>query len=390
MALPNVIDVNNTTSSALGSAATYTGTSTEVLPYSDITISVYAEPSTADGTLYFEFSQDGTNWDVSVPITVDDPTVFPPYPLRTVARFFRVKYTNGSTAQTAMRLQTLLHTEPPNDLTRVPSQTITDSEPVKVVESIIIGKNPSGTYIPVELSATGAISVATESETGLIQRQGFNSDVDTAATEDVWAAGGTRTAPTSGGQVSVSSDSVADTSAGTGARTVTIDYLDDTWVEQSETITMNGVVAVTTVATDVYRIQRMYVATAGAGGAAAGNITATISANTQAYITAGENDTQLSHYTVPEGKSAKFVRFTASQNGATADNDIKFQSRDPNGTGLWETFYIAQLDGNATSYVSDQPNAPTFTEHTDLRVTSTVSANNMSVAVNYELSVFDA
>jgi len=58
--------------------------------------------------------------------------------------------------------------------------------------------------------------------------------------------------------LTISSDDANDTSGGTGARTVKIDYLDDCYREQTTTVTLNGQTAVAA-GTDFFRIHRMQI-----------------------------------------------------------------------------------------------------------------------------------
>ncbi len=73
-------------------------------------------------------------------------------------------------------------------------------------------------------------------------------------------------------QRSVNSTSASDTSAGTGARTVTINYLDTSFVAHSETVTLNGTTAVNTVGTNIAFIENIVVASVGSGGGNVGTI----------------------------------------------------------------------------------------------------------------------
>lgn len=104
---------------------------------------------------------------------------------------------------------------------------------------------------------------------------GRNSDVDTAATEDVIVAGGTYARPTTTDDtLNIVSSSANDAAAGTGARTVEIyGVSSSTGRYQREIVTLNGT---TDVATEyAYTWCHMRVLTAGSGGVNAGNITAT-------------------------------------------------------------------------------------------------------------------
>ncbi len=107
-----VVSITNSSTATLGSSATFTGTSESSLSYESITVSVMAIGASAPpGTLIVEQSSDGSNWDIQNSYSVAGGTASPTgefdiiTPL--VASNFRIVYTNGSTAQTAFRLQTV-------------------------------------------------------------------------------------------------------------------------------------------------------------------------------------------------------------------------------------------------------------------------------------------
>lgn len=108
-----------------------------------------------------------------------------------------------------------------------------------------------------------------------------------------------------GEQMTLVSDSVNDTSAGTGARTVKVHYLNASGNYTHEIVTMNGTTPVNTVATNIRFVQQITVQTNGSFGARnAGNITiysTTTPANIFARIVALNNISLSSARMVPAG-----------------------------------------------------------------------------------------
>jgi hypothetical protein len=142
----------------------------------------------------------------------------------------------------------------------------------------------------------------------------YESGNTEAAGNDVYRGeqvGGPSRLPTpvsSGEQMTVVSDDTADTSAGTGAQTIRIEYLDATGAEQTETITMNGTTGVNTVATDIRFVNDMYSLTVGSNGVAEGNITiiklgGTIGVDLYNMIAEGGNKSLIPHRMVPLAKT---------------------------------------------------------------------------------------
>lgn len=112
--LPNLrtVDSANSSTAALGSGATFTGTGTSALGVATISVMVMAIGATAPpGTLTVQQSSDNSNWDIQDIYSVAGGTVSPTGEFDIMvnmrAQFYRVVYTNGATAQTAFRLQTL-------------------------------------------------------------------------------------------------------------------------------------------------------------------------------------------------------------------------------------------------------------------------------------------
>lgn len=153
---------------------------------------------------------------------------------------------------------------------------------------------------------------------------GFNPDVDNSL-ETVWAQGGLYSYIETATILKVSSSSTNDTSAGTGARTVTLSGLDANYAEISETVTLNGQTAVNTTNTYI-RINRMVVNTAGSGGqnagviyAGTGTVTTGVPANKYATIAVGDNQSLMALWTVPADHTAYLLQKDVT--AATAQNN---------------------------------------------------------------------
>lgn len=121
--------------------------------------------------------------------------------------------------------------------------------------------------------------------------------------------------PAGGIQMQVQSTSANDDGnpVGTGARTVHIHYLDASYNPQTETVILNGVGAVTTVATNILRINDFHVTTVGTVGQADGEITLTNVGATVTYarINTGYNRARNGVFTVPAGKQGYITHWSA-------------------------------------------------------------------------------
>lgn len=128
---------------------------------------------------------------------------------------------------------------------------------------------------------------------------GFNPDIDTGTVpEDVWPVGGLIDFATTAGPVSVVSDSVDDTAAGTGAQSLLLNGVDENFAEISEVVVLNGLTPVLTVA-DFLHVQISTVLTVGSGGVNAGVITFTIDGGVVNGIVVGKSQTQSAARVIP-------------------------------------------------------------------------------------------
>lgn len=125
-----------------------------------------------------------------------------------------------------------------------------------------------------------------------------------------------------GEQMTLVSDSANDAAAGSGARTVKVHYIDASGNYLHEIVTLNGVTAVNTVATNIRFIQMMTVETVGSfGGKNAGNITIyklATPATVYARIVAGNNSSLSSARMIPNGKTFYMTSMTVSATSSKA------------------------------------------------------------------------
>lgn len=99
----NDLYVANSSITPLSGAATFAGSAEDVLQFDSVSVSVFADQS---GTLFMEFSPDGSNWDSSTSFTVSANT-HATNSLPVKSRYYRTRFVNGGTPQTVFRLQTL-------------------------------------------------------------------------------------------------------------------------------------------------------------------------------------------------------------------------------------------------------------------------------------------
>jgi len=224
------------------------------------------------------------------------------------------------------------------------------------------------------------IEVARKSIPGYeaIQIAGNNPSVGTSF-EDTWDPGGTFVYPTSEETWEIFSDNANDTSGGTGARSVLINGLDDSYIEQTEVITMNGISIVTTTRTDWFRITSVLVISSGSSQTNEGNITLRVSGggSIRSLIQTNLSRTFNGFFTVPSNKTLivqqQIIRIPKNED-ITLRNNFLIDGTNTfiNGGDI----YIYQ-DQSTSLFTS----LPAFTEKTDFRVL--VKSTNLSVNINF-------
>jgi hypothetical protein len=149
----------NSSSTPLGSSATFTGTSEDVTDFTIAYVTVFADQDSAADGLVIERSSDGTNWDLSdeFSILASQGRTFS---VQCDAQFFRVRFTNGSTGQSAFRLQTVFKQVYGKPSTHRIQDQISNEDDSELVKAIITGLDPNDSFRNIAATTTGALKVA--------------------------------------------------------------------------------------------------------------------------------------------------------------------------------------------------------------------------------------
>lgn len=216
-----------------------------------------------------------------------------------------------------------------------------------------------------------------------IHKFGRNADIDSAAAETIWDAGGTYVWPTTSEPLSVVSDSTDDDAAGTGLRTLEIQGLDLNWNEISETVTLDGT---TPVVTDIgfFRVFRIKGMTAGSGSVNAGNVTVTneTSGQTLGKVEAGKGQSQLALYSVPAGQTLSINEIICTPfKAAAASYEVRMMTRKVD--QCWNL--KATLGGHTQAGGTYKRFDPAYDipEKTDIEFVGEVTANNVGLSVEF-------
>jgi hypothetical protein len=150
--------------------------------------------------------------------------------------------------------------------------------------------------------------------------------INTSTTSNQAVRATTYTPSSSSGQRSISSSSASDSSSGTGAQSVTINYLDSSFVQHSETIALNGTTAVPTVGTNYLYIESIVVTTVGTGGVNVGVISLYTNNNGTGTvigsIAIGDQQTWWAHHYVPTGVTCYITCLSAGGTAVAGDINL--------------------------------------------------------------------
>lgn len=166
--IKNVIDANNSTTTPLAADAIFTGAGVDVSRFSNITIQLFADQSSATDGMKFQFSCDNVNWDDSHDFTLTANQARR-FQFAANAQYFRVVLINGSTIQTAIRIQTILHTGGILTTIHRISDSISGDNSAQLMKTVLSGENPGGTFVNFGATNGGNFKVSLEEWNG-----GFN------------------------------------------------------------------------------------------------------------------------------------------------------------------------------------------------------------------------
>jgi hypothetical protein len=167
------LDAGNSSTTPLGIGGVFTGTAFDITKYAAINVNVKSDVASATGGVKVEFSPDGTNWDHSHQTTYTAATGVG-YVFNAEYRFARIVYTNGASAQTVFRLQTIFKTTLVTSSLYTLSQSVNSNMFAVLGRNIIAGETTGGGggYVNVKVNPSGALTVEAD-VTGTVSVSNF-------------------------------------------------------------------------------------------------------------------------------------------------------------------------------------------------------------------------
>ena len=270
------ISTGNSTTTPLGSSATFTGTG-EQNSFAQVGVMAKADVS---GTMYFDFSNDGSNWDSTFPVAGFEVAagISEFHTAVKLGRYFRVRFVNNGSSQTYFRLTTYYGNDFTPSAAPINQSVGIDSDAIFVRSTIAEDE--------VRLSHIGGAVGNT--------KWGSNADIDSAAAEVVASFGGTYVAPSSSDTYTITYNSSTDGAGGgaTGATQLAVTYIDTDGLPATSVHTLGSDGSDVT-SFSGFGINRVAVSATGTGDVNINDITvAQTSGTTQALVPAGYGVTQ--------------------------------------------------------------------------------------------------
>jgi len=387
------VDSGNSSTTNLGISGVFTGIAVDTTNYGIVFISVFSDVASATDGLEIEQSIDGTNWDHSDCYTVPANTG-KNYSINPHAQYLRVKYTNGTTGQSAFRLQTILKAMSKPSSHRI-QDSISDDDDAELVKSVLTGKN-NGSFVNVLTTVDGNLTIS-DNSSGLaiakgdvtkhsfIHKFGAAPDFDTGDGEvTVWDGADDNTTwelmnyvySTTADIDSLSSSNNSDT------QDIEIQGLDTNYDLVTQTITLTGQtrVALSTNLIRVFRLKNVgstnllghvfcYV-----NGALTNGVPNT-NEDIRAIIQPENNQTEMAVYTIPDGYTGYMRSWYAATAGASKASDyiIKLKAR-PDGQ-VFQLKHRSSINETGSSYVQHKYVEPeVFSAKTDIEMTVEMTA----------------
>lgn len=359
-----IVDINNSSTTALASLETFVGEATDVSQFTSFVVALKTDQA---GTLYIEFSPDGTNWDSSLSFfTYANSNEI--HRLTVTRKFARVRFYNSSTGgQTFFRLQTLLGQQ----------QTLTSALNSQI-------QSDADTTVVRPLDFNLMVAEGLYQNRAQFIKDGINTDIDTASVpEDITNEGGIYAGfPT--GTIEQGQIVVAGADTGTVVYAYLASPLDTDYTFASKAITGAGNY---NLGHNIYRCNFAYFVSTNPTAFNVGNITIrniTTTTNIFCVIEAGYSQTFCSAYTVPYRSSVYIDRFNGNMRGSATGSMDGFIWYRPYGESPRYRFPFELQFG--TLYFDDVDYLIKIPEQVDFIPRIVISsANNLTAKFSYRI-----
>jgi hypothetical protein len=383
------ISVVNSSNIPLSANGIFLGTVEDVLHESVIVVSVFSDVTSATDGLEIQFSSDNVNWEHKDNFTISANTG-KTFSFQPVARYFRIKYTNGTLAQSEFRLHTVFKSTYVKPSSHRIADSISDQDDAELVKAVLSGEDPDNHFHNVSITHDGYLAVSDQasglsiargqvSDASFIHKFGNAPDFDTADNAvTIWD--GAEDGVTWENMVyDYSATAIIDSASSSDAsdtEPIEIQGLDADYNLVNQTVTLNGQtrVALTTNLIRVFRIKN--VGTSDLAGHVFVFEEDTLTGGVpddasliRAIIHPPNNQTLMAVYTIPAGYTGYMRSWYAAVAGAskTSNYVIDIYAR-PFGQ-VFQLKHRSAISDTGSSHVNHHYVEPeVFSEKTDIEM----------------------
>lgn len=387
----NYMSDSNSSTTPLDGDASFVGEWIDITKAAIIYVTVTADQNSATNGVLVEFGNDFAtvvSSDVYTYLANSKKT----YSFQAPTCCARVTFINGSVAQSAFSLTTMVKSVNGKPSSHRIEDPIVDDDDAELTKAVLTAKSNGNGFVNIRATKSQNLRV-TDAESGLaiasgdvvdttfIHKFGEAPDFDyTDGAVTVWD--GANDTLLSGGAMKYTYSATADigtiSSSNAGdLQPITILGLDANWNEISQTVTLNGQsdVSLPTPLIRAYRMRNIGTTDfAGAiylrtnGSAQSGGVP-TVANTVRAIINDGNNQTLMAIYTVPAGKTGYLRTWYASLAGANIATSYKIRLRARNFGSVFQIKHTSALVEDGTSNIVYHYTEPeVFAEKTDIAI----------------------
>lgn len=409
--LPGTQDAGNSTETPLIANDSFVGVGKNILNYASICLLIKSDKASATKGISVQFSCDSSTWHSGESYTyiqINESKFFTP-PAQ--AKYYRVVYTNGDTAQTYFHLHTTLKKTPIKWSGHNVGDSIKSEDDAELVKAVLAGEDENGIFQNVKTSVDGDLSIYNNSDglaissgrvTGATYVHKFGSAPDFDYTDGqvtVWdgAEDGTTwekfvyTYSTTADIQYISSSDNGDTGE------VKIQGLDSDFnlVTQVKNLTGQTSATLTTPLVRVFRMKNnsnvdfsghVFVSTSTAPGTGIPTV-----ADIRCIVQPENNQTEMAIYTVPAGKKAYVRSWYASSAGANKTTNIIIRLRAREQGGVWQLKHKMAWNGEYP-YQHEYHDPEKFEEKVDIEMTCELTASGVTgaaISAGFDIALID-
>ena len=152
----SLIDTNNTTTTPLGADGSFVGDWTNITTFAHLSLQIVADEDSATDGVEIQWSTDGVST-----IDYDNFTIFADqgkvWTFGCQAPYYRIVYTNGSSAQSSFNMMTLLKTVSQKPSSHRISDQINNQDDAELVKAVLTGEDSNGNFQNVSVSSNGEL-----------------------------------------------------------------------------------------------------------------------------------------------------------------------------------------------------------------------------------------